>query len=121
MLDLESKKARSIVDRKRAKIFIVKYKRKEKVILVRINSFTGYANLMLLKVNEHQKVDVNYRVLKGECALAYTQKKQIHVIAQENFDDQVELDVQKGFVRFRVIGKAASVNIEIKIINEKAY
>jgi hypothetical protein len=118
MLDLESKKARSSVDRKRAKIFVVKYKRKEKVIFGQINNFTGYANLMLMRVKDNQEVKVNYRVLEGECALVYVQKKQIHVIAQEDFANQVTLNVDKGFMRFRVIGKNASVHLEIEIMDK---
>ncbi|QWB96165.1 hypothetical protein KHQ89_01595 [Mycoplasmatota bacterium] len=118
MLDLKSKKAGSMVDRKRAKIFIVKYKRKEKVILGQINDFTGYANLMMIRVEENQMVDVKYRVLEGSCALGYTQKKQFHVITEEDCEKQIKLDAHKGFIRFRVIGEKASVHLEIKMINK---
>ncbi len=116
MLDLNSKKAKSIVNHKKAKIFIVRYHYKTKVMKATIKDFTGYANLMMMRVKDDQKVLINYKVTSGVCALAYMQKDQFHVIAQETFNEEVVLNVKKGFMRFRVIGNDASIALTMTFI-----
>lgn len=115
MLDLESKKAKSIVDYKRARIFMVKYNRRDKIIKSHIKSFSGYATLMWVKVKENQMIDVDFKVLEGECALTYVQKKSVHVISQKDFLGPLKLEVKKGMVRFRVIGEKANVDLLINL------
>ncbi len=119
MRHIVTKKIKSIVDRKRAKIFLVKYKYKDKIIKGRIYGFTGYATLMMLRVKENQKVKIDFRVIEGECALAYTQKKEVHILSkdQKDFQEDVTLNVKKGFMRFRIVGEAASVELEIELVD----
>lgn len=115
MLDLDSKQARSIVDHKKAKIFMVKYDYKHKVVKARIEKFTGYATLMIVRVKNNQVVDIDYEIKEGNCALAYIQKKQLHVITKEDYAEQLKLKVKKGFVRFRVIGEETSLELAIRL------
>lgn len=117
-MDIDQKKAVSMINRKRAAVFIAKYSYKYKVATARLVRFSGYANLMSLRVKENQKLHINYRVLEGECVLGYVQDKVFHKLADDKFEQSIQLNNRKGFIRLRVIGEKASVNLELKVIKE---
>lgn len=115
---IDQKKAISIINRKRAAVFVVKYSYKHKVTTARLVRFNGYANLMSLRVKENQRLHINYRVLEGECVLGYVQDKVFHKLADDKFEQAIELNNRKGLIRLRVIGDKASINLELKVMKE---
>ena len=108
---IDQKKAISMINRKRAAVFVVKYSYKHKVTTARLVRFSGYANLMSLRV-------INYRVLEGKCVLGYVQDKVFHKLADDKFEQAIELNNRKGLIRLRVIGDKASINLELKVMKE---
>lgn len=116
-MKIDQKKAISIMNRKKAKIFIVKYSYKHKVMTAKISKFSGYAKLMTLKVEKQQRLHIDYRVLNGSCILGYVQDKKFIQLADAKFNQEISLDNRKGFIRFKVIGEQADVHLEIKKID----
>ncbi len=115
-MDLTSQKVKSKINYKKALVFIVTRKLRDKSYKGRIKKFTGYANIGRFKINEMQNLHINFEILEGQAALVAIQNDDIKIITQENFNSYVTLPFKKGYMRLRLIGDQAHVQFLIKKI-----
>jgi hypothetical protein len=115
-MDLSHPNVMSRMNRKKALVFIVKRKLKEKKMLGRVKKFTGYQNLGMIRVNDLQNLNVKLDIHEGQAALVVIQKKQLKILAENQTDCHITLPFSKGWARLRIIGDHASLTFEIKKI-----
>jgi hypothetical protein len=115
-MDLSHPNVMSRMNRKKALVFIVKRKLKEKKMLGRVKKFTGYQNLGMIRVIDLQNLNVKLDIHEGQAALVAIQKKQLKILAENQTDCHITLPFSKGWARLRIIGDHASLNFEIKKI-----
>lgn len=114
MMDLSNPKVMSKLNTKKALMFVVHRKLKEKKIIGKIKKFTGYQNIGMMKINDLQNLYIKIEVHHGQVALVAIQKKQLKILAENQIDSHVTLPFSKGWVRLRLIGDHTSLNFEIK-------
>jgi hypothetical protein len=114
MMDLSNPKVMSKLNTKKALMFVVHRKLKEKKIFGKIKKFTGYQNIGMIKINDLQNLHIKIEVYDGRVALVAIQKKQLKILAENQIDSHVTLPFSKGWVRLRLIGDHTSLNFEIK-------
>jgi hypothetical protein len=115
-MDLSHPNVMSRMNRKKALVFIVKRKLKEKKMLGRVKKFTGYQNLGMIRVIDLQNLNVKLDIHEGQAALVAIQKKQLKILAENQTDSHITLPFSKGWARLRIIGDHASLTFEIKKI-----
>lgn len=113
-MDFEDKKVFSKVNYKKAFIFMVTRKFRDKSYKGRIKKFTGYANIALLKVEDFQNLYIDFQITNGKAALVAIQKDEMKILTQENMDTHVTLPFKKGLIRLRLIGEQADLSFSIK-------
>jgi hypothetical protein len=113
-MDFKDEKVLSKVNYKKALVFMVTRKFRDKSYKGRIKKFTGFANVALIKVEDMQNLYINFNVTSGNAALIAIQKNEMKVLAQENMDAYLTLPFKKGFVRLRLIGEQTDLNFVIK-------
>jgi hypothetical protein len=113
-MDLSYPNVMSRINRKKALVFIVQRKLKEKKIIGRVKKFTGYQNIGMIRVNDLQNLYVKLDIHEGQAALVAIQKKQLKILAENQVDCHVTLPFSKGWARLRIIGDHASLTFEIK-------
>ena len=118
MIDKFSAKAKSIINYKRALVFIVRKKFKTKTYQGKIKRFSGYQNLFFFKAKGKDKIDLDFIVDKGYACLTVIQKKTMHIITEESCNKQIVLPIKKGWARFRLIGDKTNVNFLITRLKE---
>lgn len=116
MMDLSHPKVMSRINQKKALMFIVHRKIKEKSIFGRIKKFTGYQNLGMIRIDDLQNMSVKLDIHEGKAALVAIQKKQLKILAENQTACHITLPFSKGWVRLRIIGDHASLTFEIKKI-----
>lgn len=115
-MDLAHPNVMSRVNQKKALVFVIHKKLKEKKILGRIKKFTGYQNLGMIRVDDLQNLNVKLDIHEGQAALVAIQKKQLKILAENQVDCHITLPFSKGWARLRIIGEHTSLNFEIKKI-----
>lgn len=113
-MELVEKKVLSKINYKKALIFIVTRKLRDKSYKGKIKKFTGYANVALLKVEDLQNLYVDFKITNGEAALIAIQNDEMKILAQENIETHLTLPFKKGHVRLRLIGEQTDLNFLIK-------
>lgn len=116
MMDLSHPKVISRINSKKALVFVVYRKLKEKKIIGKIKKFTGYQNVGMMRVDDLQNLSIKFDVTEGQSALVAIQKKQLKILAESQSECHMTLPFSKGWVRLRLIGDHASLNFEIKKI-----
>ncbi|MFO7969102.1 MAG: hypothetical protein ACQERX_04580 [Bacillota bacterium] len=114
MIDKLSKKAKSMLNYKKALVFIVRKKLSKKTYHGKIRSFSGYQNLFFFKAKAKEKIDLEFTVKKGYACLVLIQKDMFFIVTEESCDKKVTLPVKKGWARLRLIGDKTSVDFVIK-------
>jgi L-ribulose-5-phosphate 3-epimerase UlaE len=112
-MDLTDKRVMSKINQKKALVFIITRKLKEKKLKGRIKKFSGYQTIGLFKISDLQNFHINLDIKEGQACLVAIQKKDMKVITEKSVDCHTTLPFTKGYVRFRLIGKQASLNLEI--------
>ena len=115
-MDLSHPNVMSRINRKKALVFFVRRKLKEKKMLGRVKKFTGYQNLGMIRVNDLQNLNVKLDIHEGQAALVAIRKKQLKILAENQTDCHITLPFSKGWARLRIIGDHASLTFEIKKI-----
>lgn len=114
MMDLSHPKVLSKLNTKKALMFVVHRRLKEKKIIGKIKKFTGYQNIGMIKINDLQNLHIKLEVKEGQVALVAIQKKQLKILAENQVDCHITLPFSKGWARLRLIGDHASLDFEIK-------
>ncbi|BCR35771.1 hypothetical protein [Mariniplasma anaerobium] len=113
-MDFQEKKVLSKINYKKALVFMVTRKLRDKSYKGKIKKFTGFANVALLKVEDLQNLYIDFKITNGQAALIAIQKDEMKILAQENLEKHITLPFKKGFVRLRLIGEQTDLNFLIK-------
>jgi hypothetical protein len=113
-MDLEDKRVLSKINYKKALVFIVTRKIRDKSYKGRIKKFTGYANIAKLKVDDLQNLYIDFKITNGNATLIAIQNDEIKVLANENIEKHITLPFKKGFIRLRLIAEHSDLNFLIK-------
>lgn len=115
-MDLDHKKVLSKINYKKALIFIVTRKLRDKSYKGRIKKFTGYANIARIKVEDLQNLYIDFNIIKGKAALLAIQNDVIQPITEQNMDSYITLPFKKGYIRLRLVGEQTDLTFVIKKI-----
>lgn len=115
-MDLSHPKVMSKINSKKALLFIVHRKLKDKKITGKVKKFTGFQNIGLMKVDDLQNISIKLEIHEGQAALVAIQKKQLKILAENQVDCHETLPFSKGWIRLRLIGDHATLNFEVKKI-----
>lgn len=113
-MDLSSKKVMSKINYKKALVFIVTRKLREKSYKGRIKKFSGYANIARLKIEEMQNLYIEFNILEGHATLIAIQKDEMKILTDVNMQGHLTLPFKKGYTRLRLIGEHADLKFIIK-------
>lgn len=113
-MDLSSQKVMSKINYKKALVFIVTRKLREKSYKGRIKKFSGYANIARLKIDDLQNLYIDFKVLEGSAALIAIQKDEMKILTREDMQTYMTLPFKKGYIRLRLIGDHTDLNFTIK-------
>jgi len=80
----------------------------------RIKAFTGYQTLAVFKTGDVEYLKIELTVNKGEVILGIVQGDTFHTLCEGSCQKEMELPVQKGFGRLRIIGEHADATYILK-------
>ena len=110
----DHQKAVSKVNRKKALVSITRKKLFKPIYKGRLKAFTGYQTLATFKTGEVEYLTLDVTLSKGEVILGIVQGNLFHTLCEGTCQKEIELPVQKGFARLRIIGKDANLTYTLK-------
>jgi hypothetical protein len=115
-MNYDDQKVLSKINYKKALVFIVTRKLRDKSYKGKIRKFSGYANIALLKVEDLQNLYVDFKITNGKAALIAIQNGIMRPIADQNIESYITLPFKKGYVRLRLVGEQTDLTFSIKKI-----
>lgn len=78
--------------------------------------FSGIKTLLLLRINENQRFEIDFKVTSGKAKLVAVRKQEIALLAENVFSGQLTTRLPKGFCRIRLVGENADVKLKLRRI-----
>ncbi len=110
----DHQKAVSRINQKKALVSITRKKLFRPVYKGRLKAFTGYQTLATFKTDAVEYLTLEMTLKKGEAILGVVQGDTFHTLCEGTCQKEIELPVQKGFARLRIIGSNADLTYTLK-------
>lgn len=78
--------------------------------------FSGVKTILLLRVKENQRFDVNINVTTGKAKLVAIKNREIILLGENHFVGPIATQLHKGFCRIRIVGEDADVELKLRRI-----
>ncbi|QLY40480.1 hypothetical protein HF295_06295 [Hujiaoplasma nucleasis] len=114
MIDLNNKKATSIINYKKALVFYNRKKWLKPIYIGKAKSFSGYQTIAKFKTSGEEKLYIEFTQSKGYSALFLLQNGNVQIITDTNCQKTFEFQLEAGLCRLRLIGDHASLNYYVE-------
>lgn len=108
----DEKKLISLINRKRALLFILKIK--NKVLKCITKKYTGVKTIGRAKFEKEKVLHIELNVSSGKAKVILIKNKKIKTIAENNFIGDVK--IENGKYRLRIVGENSNLNLKINLI-----
>jgi len=103
------RKLSSIVNRKKALVFIMKYK--NQVLTCETKKFTGVRTIAKIKSPNNAEVFIEFEVIQGRGKLIFIKDKKVYPLIEGNYKNKILFPKEAGLFRLRIVGD----NLESKL------
>jgi len=108
----DEKKLVSIVNKKMAMVFVVKYK--DNALSCDTRSFSGVRTIGKWSCEVSQMIYIDLQVTQGRAKLILVKDKKVFPLVEGNYEGELKLDLEQGKYRLRMVGEETDAKLIIK-------
>ncbi|QWB99984.1 hypothetical protein KHQ88_07555 [Mycoplasmatota bacterium] len=115
MPNIESDKAISKFNYKKALVFIARKKLFKPIFFGKTKSFTGYQTIGYFKANGQVTINVSFKISKGDAYLVIVQKRNLYKVSNTTSNREYTFHLEDGKAKFRLIANKANIEYQIQV------
>ena len=108
----DNKKLTSLINRKRAIVFMVKYKQNS--LLCKTKKFSGVRTIGRVKCKESQSFFLDLKISQGQAKVILIKDKKVYPLIEGSYQGRLSTVLAEGKYRIRIAGISANLNFVIK-------
>jgi len=105
------RKLSSIVNRKKALVFIMKYK--NQVLTCETKKFTGVRTIAKIKSPNNAEVFIEFEVIQGRGKLIFIKQHKVYPLIEGQYKGKILLPKETGLFRLRIAGDNLDSKLKI--------
>lgn len=112
-MEFNETKALSKVNYKKTLVLIARKKLFKPIYVGKTSKFNGYQTLFIIRTKGYESFELDMSVTEGEATMILVQKDQYYVLGENNCNVNLNLELNPGWFRIRLIGKHAKLNFTL--------
>lgn len=112
-MEINEKKTLSKINNKKALVFFVRKKLFKPTYIGKTSKFTGYQTFHLVKTNGYESFELDMKIHEGQATLVLVQKDKYYILGENDCQINLNLDLEPGWFRLRLIGQQAKLNFTL--------